>query len=69
MADAYEAMTSHRVYRPATSPETARRELLTCAGSQFDPVVVAAFIAAPRERDHRFRTPVARRAAVTHQPA
>ena len=69
VADAYEAMTSHRVYRPATSPETARRELLACAGSHFDPMVVAAFIAASRERDHRFRAPVARRAAVNHQPA
>jgi two-component system cell cycle response regulator len=68
VADAYEAMTSHRVYRPATSPETARSELLACAGSQFDPMVVAAFVAALRERDP-LRAPVARQAAVTRQPA
>ena len=45
VADAYEAMTSERVYRPAMSPEAAREELRQCAGSQFDSRVVEAFLA------------------------
>ena len=44
VADAYEAMTSDRVYRPALSPASARDELLRCAGSQFDGRVVDAFL-------------------------
>jgi diguanylate cyclase (GGDEF)-like protein/putative nucleotidyltransferase with HDIG domain len=53
VADSYEAMTSDRPYRDAMSPEDAQEELQRCAGSQFDPRVVDAFIAAlgkPRER-------------------
>jgi two-component system cell cycle response regulator len=71
VADAYEAMTSHRVYRPAASAETARSELLACAGSQFDPMVAAAFIAALREQDHHpVRVPVAQQqVAVVRQTA
>jgi HD-GYP domain-containing protein (c-di-GMP phosphodiesterase class II) len=42
VADAYEAMTSHRVYRSAMSPEQAWSELLEGAGRQFDATVVAA---------------------------
>ena len=53
VADAYEAMTSDRVYRAAVAPQAARGELLACAGSQFDPMVVAAFIAALRDQDQR----------------
>ena len=44
VADAYEAMTSDRVYRPALTAEAAREELRGCAGSQFDPRVVDAFL-------------------------
>jgi HD-GYP domain-containing protein (c-di-GMP phosphodiesterase class II) len=44
VADAYEAMTSDRVYRPALSSEAAQTELLQCAGTQFDPSVVSAFL-------------------------
>ena len=39
-ADAYEAMTADRVYRPALGVEEARAELRRCAGSQFDSRVV-----------------------------
>jgi diguanylate cyclase (GGDEF)-like protein/putative nucleotidyltransferase with HDIG domain len=46
VADAYEAMTAGRVYRAAIARQSARAELLRCAGSQFDPRVVAAFLAA-----------------------
>jgi diguanylate cyclase (GGDEF)-like protein len=44
VADAYEAMRSHRVYRPALTPPAARAELKRCAGTQFDERVVATFI-------------------------
>jgi diguanylate cyclase (GGDEF)-like protein len=44
VADAYEAMTSHRVYRGALTPEQARTELVRCAGTQFDRGVVEAFL-------------------------
>ena len=40
--DAYDAMTTDRVYRPAMRAADARAELDACAGSQFDPAVVAA---------------------------
>ncbi len=40
--DAYSAMTTDRPYRAARSSEDALRELELCAGTQFDPDVVAA---------------------------
>jgi len=46
VADAYEAMTSDRVYRKAVGAQAARRELERCSGSQFDPDVVGAFLGA-----------------------
>jgi putative nucleotidyltransferase with HDIG domain len=44
VADAYEAMTSDRIYRSAMSQEEARAELQRCAGTQFDARVVEAFL-------------------------
>ena len=43
VADAYDAMTSDRVYRLRRSEEEALSELERCAGTQFDPRIVAAF--------------------------
>ena len=43
VADAYDAMTTDRVYRSRLSHERAISELERCAGTQFDPDVVAAF--------------------------
>lgn len=43
VADAYEAMTAERAYRPALGEDAARAELEAGAGTQFDPDVVAAF--------------------------
>ena len=44
VADAYEAMTSDRSYRPAFDAEQASLELRRGAGSQFDEAVVEAFL-------------------------
>lgn len=46
VADAFEAMTSDRAYRPAMPKEEAIRRLQECCGSQFDPQVVQALIRA-----------------------
>jgi diguanylate cyclase (GGDEF)-like protein/putative nucleotidyltransferase with HDIG domain len=42
VADAYDAMTSERVYRRRVLPDQAVAELRRCAGSQFDPEIVDA---------------------------
>ncbi|PIU42190.1 MAG: hypothetical protein COS99_01625 [Candidatus Omnitrophica bacterium CG07_land_8_20_14_0_80_42_15] len=43
-ADAYDAMTSDRVYRKALPKEKAIEELKGCSGTQFDPEIVKAFL-------------------------
>ena len=43
VADAYDAMTSERVYRKPLTPREALDELERCAGTQFDPQIVEAF--------------------------
>jgi diguanylate cyclase (GGDEF)-like protein len=43
VTDAYDAMTSDRTYRPRRSSRAALAELERCAGTQFDPGIVAAF--------------------------
>lgn len=42
VADAFDAMTSTRSYRPARSVSAASAELWRCAGTQFDPRMVRA---------------------------
>jgi putative two-component system response regulator len=50
LADVYDALTSHRAYRPAVNHAEAREWIVSNYGSQFDPEVVEAFIA----REHDF---------------
>ncbi len=45
VADAYDAMTSDRAYRPALPKEEALRRLRECSGTQFDPTIVEVFLA------------------------
>ena len=66
VADAYEAMIADRPYRRGLPAATARGELAHCAGTQFDPTVVEAFLGtlrAPRARTPRRRDPLVRAAA------
>jgi HD-GYP domain-containing protein (c-di-GMP phosphodiesterase class II) len=44
VADAYDAMTSNRVYRQAMGKQEALAELKRNAGTQFDPALVEKFI-------------------------
>ena len=45
VCDAYSAMRQARPYGPVLSDAQARAELRRCAGTQFDPTVVAVFCA------------------------
>jgi diguanylate cyclase (GGDEF)-like protein len=49
VCDAYDAMTSNRSYSSAVTHEQALAELHACAGTQFDPRVVEAFVATLQE--------------------
>jgi diguanylate cyclase (GGDEF)-like protein len=56
VADAYEAMTTDRQYRTTRSTDDALAEIVRCAGSQFDPLVVDALtlvVAAEAELSQR----------------
>jgi HD-GYP domain-containing protein (c-di-GMP phosphodiesterase class II) len=48
VADAFDAMTTNRPYREALPREAAVGEVGRCAGTQFDPEAVDAFVAAWR---------------------
>lgn len=49
VADAFDAMTSDRPYRKALSHREAFAELIRCKGTQFDPDIVDAFLAANKQ--------------------
>lgn len=51
VADTFDAMTTDRPYRKALSAESACEELRRCAGKQFDPPVVEAFLKAWSEME------------------
>ena len=44
VADSFEVMTAARSYKKPMSVPAARRELAACAGGQFDPAIVRAFL-------------------------
>ena len=58
VADAFDAMTARRSYQAALSPRFALRELSENAGSQFDPVVVRAFLNISASRLRRVMGPL-----------
>ena len=50
VADSFEVMTAARSYKRPVRKDAALRELVRCAGSQFDPAVVRAIVAVPSRR-------------------
>jgi putative nucleotidyltransferase with HDIG domain len=65
VADCYETMTAARPYhKPKTSAE-ARRELVRCTSTQFDPTIVQAFLEVPVGRLRRVTGPAR---LVAHTP-
>jgi putative nucleotidyltransferase with HDIG domain len=52
VADSYEAMTSDRPYRKALGREVAIGQLKAGMGTQFDPMVVAAFLKVLHQEEH-----------------
>ncbi len=55
VVDAYDLMTSPRSYKKPATPDTARAEIARLSGSQFDPVVVRAFLAIPVTQLHKIQ--------------
>ncbi len=53
IADAYDALTSKRVYRDAYSAEEAKRIMKKASGKKFDPALLKRFIACLQERGKR----------------
>ena len=51
VADAFDSMTTTRSYRGARTAEEALAELQRCAGSQFDPAMVAALVSALEDHE------------------
>ena len=53
--DAYETMTARRTYQEPRTIEEAQAEIERCAGGQFDPQVVKAFLSVLEEREQKKR--------------
>ena len=49
VADSFDAITSDRPYRRASTFESGRQIIRECSGTQFDPQVVSAFLSIPEE--------------------
>lgn len=49
LADVYDALTTERVYKKAMSHLEAKATIVAGSGTQFDPEVVAAFLARESE--------------------
>lgn len=68
VADTLDVILSGRPYCPPRSMATARKELVRCAGTQFDADVVAAFLEIPAEEWVRLQEAVARRVSIPDTP-
>ncbi len=55
LADSLDAITSHRPYRRERDFRTARKEIISQAGSQFDPKIVGGFCSLRPERWEKIR--------------
>ena len=58
IADALDAITSDRPYRQASDFDFARKEILRCSGTQFDPAVVEVFLKIPNELWQELRSEI-----------
>ena len=58
IADALDAITSDRPYRQASDFDSARKEILRCSGTQFDPAVVEVFLKIPNELWQELRSEI-----------
>jgi len=65
VADVYETMTASRPYHKPKTQAEARKELVRCSGTQFDPTIVGAFLQVPARRLHLTNGPASR---VAHTP-
>ncbi len=61
IVEAFDAMTTDHVYRPARSHERALAELFECAGTQFDPELVQSFAGFHQNRSSDWRCTGAQR--------
>ena len=68
VADAFDALTSDRVYRAKTSYEEAAAELDRCSGQHFDPHVVAAFHHVSPQEWEELRQPPAHQEQAERRP-
>ncbi len=60
VADTLDAMTSDRPYRKAMTFEMAIAEIRRCCATQFDPIVVEAFLSVPSDTWHNIRETIGR---------
>jgi response regulator RpfG family c-di-GMP phosphodiesterase len=69
IAEAFDAMTTDHVYRPARSQESAMGELFECASRQFDPELVRRFAEFYREDQTALHQRAAQRWLLALDPA
>ena len=67
VADTLDAITSDRPYRRGSPFSAARNEISRCAGTQFDPRVVEAFLSMPSEVWEELRDAILGRSAAMMQ--
>jgi putative nucleotidyltransferase with HDIG domain len=65
VADTLDAITSDRPYRRASSFEAARKEIVRCSGTQFDPEVVKVYGTLPDELWENLQAEITHHARVT----
>lgn len=53
VADTFDAMTSRRAYRGALDLDYVKKEIETCSGTQFDPVIAKAFLNILETEEHK----------------
>lgn len=68
VADSFHAMISPRAYRPAMTKAAALAELRRCSGSQFNPVVVDAFVELIEDEARGVRQDTAQRPMLERAP-